>query len=456
MIYFRDKEKEILRQFSENTEKAMAVYGRRRAGKTCLMIDFYNSQGKDKCIYYQCTSYDYLDCLKDFITEIKHLDPDFIDPDRFSTFRDVFRYLDKIGIKDKIFIIDEFPFLAKKDENAVVEFQWIIDHGLGDNKLILLGSSLSFMKKQIGDKEAPLYGRFDRIIEICPFSFDEIKQLFPKREDAVEVYARTGGIAQYVMLYKNYPTVKEADEDLFFNANGRLFKEAENLLMQEVREVTTYVSILRAIGASEKETSQIADKSKIDQKAVFGYLNKLIDLGIIRIIDNPLSEKKKAKRYAIADMLFRFHYTFIESHISLITTLQEKSMEYILDERYSEYLGFAYEEIIRGSSYKYGLNGVFPFMPKTVGKWWGNIKSEGNWKESEVDIIAYDDKNIVIGECKYRNKAIGMNELELLRLKAQFIPVKGRKRFLLLASRSGFTKEVMGIKDPGVILIEGA
>lgn len=455
MIYFRDKEKEIIRRFSENPqEKAMAVYGRRRVGKTCLMIDFLNTVERGKCIYYQCTSYDYSDCLKDFVKEIQFLNSELVMLDRVISFREVFQYLEKVGVKGKIFIIDEFPFLAKKDENAVVEFQWIIDHGLGENKLILLGSSLSFMTKQIGDKEAPLYGRFDQIIEIMPFSFDEIKLLFEKREDAVEVYSRTGGIAQYVMLYKNYNSVREADESLLFNPNGRLFKEAENLLMQEVREVSTYISILRMIGGSEKEASQIAEKSRIDQRAVFGYLNKLIDLGIVRIVDNPLSGKQKGKRYVISDMFFRFHYTFIEPYISMITALQEKSLQYILNEQYSEYLGFVYEDIIMHMCYSYGEKGIFPFMPVTVGKWWGNIMQEGNWKESEVDIIAFDDRNIVIGECKYRNKAVGIKELEALKLKAQFIPTKGRKMYYLLASRSGFTDELSKNTDPDIILIE--
>ena len=119
-----------------------------------------------------------------------------------------------------------------KDDHVTVEFQWIIDHGLGSNKLILLGSSLSFMKKQIGDREAPLYGRFNRILELRPFSFDEVHTLFPSFEDAVAVYARTGGVAQYVMLYKAYSSVKEADAALFFTPHGQLFQEAENLLMQ--------------------------------------------------------------------------------------------------------------------------------------------------------------------------------------------------------------------------------
>ena len=71
-----------------------------------------------------------------------------------------------------------------------------------------------------------------------------------------------------------------------------------------------------------------------------------------------------------------------------------------------------------------------------------------------MDLIAYDDHHLVAGECKYRSKAIGRQELDHLKLKAQFIPARGREMYYLLASRSGFTEEVKQLKDSHLILIE--
>jgi AAA+ ATPase superfamily predicted ATPase len=456
MLYFREEEKRVLHQFAESaTDIAMAVYGRRRTGKTCLMMDFYNSFSEmNPCVYYQCTSLDYGSCLKDFIEVLKPMIPETTLLERMLSFREVFQYLSQIGIKGKIFILDEFPFLAKKSDNVAVEFQWIIDHGLGGNKLILLGSSLSFMKRQIGDREAPLYGRFNKVLELQPFSFQEVYQLFPHFEDAVAVYARTGGVAQYVMLYHRFESVEVGDRELFFHPNGSLFQEADNLLMQELREVSTYAGVLRAIGSGEKESGQIASRCGLDARAVFTYLNKLMDLNIVSLAENPLVEKKRNARYIISDFLYRFHFTFIEPRISMITTLREKAMPYILNHQYDEYLGFVYESIIRGQCYYYGLDGTLPFMPLSVGKWWGNIQECGEWKESEVDVIAYDERRLVAGECKYRTKAAGVEELERLKLKAQFLPTKGRELFYLIASKSGFTEELQKFRDPHVILID--
>lgn len=454
MLYFREREKKKLQDFLAGTGRAMAIYGRRRTGKTELILDHLANNANRDVAYYQCASFDYSTCLRDLTAVLEAYLPGDMIIRSLTSFKDVFTYISSRQTGLRAIVIDEFPFLAKKNENVPVEFQWIIDHGLDGLKLILLGSNLSFMKKQIDDSESPLYGRFDEIIEILPFRFNEVRSLFPKFSEAVDVYAQTGGVAQYVMMYRSCKTVEAATRSLYFDKNGRLFQEAGNLLMQELRDVTVYTRILRAIGGREKTSGQIAAACALDQRGVFAYLNKLIDLDIVAASENPLSAKKSEKRYKIKDNLFRFSYTFIEPSISMITAIGEKSAEYILDTSYSEYLGFVYEEIIKENCFDYAVKGIIPFMPETVSKWWGNIKDGNEWKESEVDLIAYNNNKIVVGECKYRNKAAGIKELDSLKKKAAFIPVKNREIYYLIASKSGFTDELAERKD--VILIKEA
>lgn len=456
MLYFRNREKEQLISFTRHPRyKAMAIYGRRRTGKTALVLDFLENSPIAPTAYFQITTFDYASCLNDFISVLSSFSRELESLLRpYSSFRDVFTFLSSTQLSHPaLIIIDEFPFLAKKNENVAIEFQWIIDHALKNMKLILLGSNLSFMRKQIQDDQSPLYGRFDVIMEVLPFSFSEIHELFPDFEDAVEVLAQTGGVAQYVMYFKDYSSVQRASEALLFDRTGRLFLEAPNLLMQEVRDITSYVSILRVIGAAEKDSGKIAKQCSMDQRNIYPYLNKLMDLEIVSLVNNPLSAKKE-HRYRISDAFFRFYYTFLEPNVSLISTLREKSRSIILNDQYHEFLGFVYEDIIRANIFQYALDYQLPFIPRTAGKWWGQICKNNRWQESEVDIIAYDDRHLIVGECKYRSKATGLQELDSLKLKAQFIPVKGRELFFLLASKSGFTEDIKLIKDPHLMLID--
>lgn len=454
MYYFREKEEERLKTFCEQTEtKAMAIYGRRRTGKTRLITEFIKkTSGEYRFLYCQCISYDYKTCLADFLNIARTIVPDDQILMQVTTFRDAIRYIAEHVNGPLCFVIDEFPFLAKRREDVIAEFQWIIDHGLFGKKLILLGSNRSFMKHQIQESESPLYGRFDALLEIRPFSFEEVRTLFPNLEDAMHVYAETGGVAQYVMFFLSYPSVEEASADLFFTSDGRLNQEAPNLLMQELRDVTTYERILRALGTGEKNAGQIAAKSGLDSKGISVYINRLMELEMISIVSNPLTQEKRNLRYRISDQLIRFHYAFIEPNMSLINALQTASVPYILGEHYQEYLGFVYEDIIRGNCFQYALSGLIPFMPTQTGKWWGQVKLGEEWKESEIDLVACDEQHIVIGECKYRTKQMGIKELVQLEAKAASVPTKNREVYYLLASKSGFMDELKNVPDH-VILV---
>ena len=450
-FYYREKELDTINHFFKSTKKkALAIYGRRRTGKTELILKALENIKKDT-YYFQISSFDYDASLLDFKIVLKRNEEDSL-LDSLDTFKDVFKYINK---SKRIIVIDEFPFLAKKNTNVCVEFQYIIDHCLNENiKLVLLGSNRSFMKGQIEDSNSPLYGRFDEIIYLKPFSYKEIKALFKKDEDAMDVYALTGGVAQYVMFFKEYKKVSSAIDNLYFNRNGRLFLESGNYLNQELKDATTYNMILRFLGSSDKKASDIASFVKIDNRAIYSYLNKLEELNIIEIANNPLSLKND-KRYHISDLYLRFAYTFIEPNISLITSLESKAKPYVLNERYDEYLGFIYEEIIRDGLFDLALENKLSFMPLNIGKWWGNIMVNGKWIETEIDVVGVNKDSIVFGECKYRNKKMGIKELENLKYKANFILKEGQKSTYILASENGFTNELLNIIDNDLLLIKG-
>ena len=61
MLYFRNREKEQLISFTKQPRyKAMAIYGRRRTGKTALVLDFLENNQDTSTAYFQITTFDYL------------------------------------------------------------------------------------------------------------------------------------------------------------------------------------------------------------------------------------------------------------------------------------------------------------------------------------------------------------------------------------------------------------
>ena len=454
MFLFREEEQRKLLQFAEDdSQKAMAIYGRRRCGKTELITHllpvFLDA------LYFQVPGNDYAIALSDFKREIlRHIGTDST-INSLSTFQQVFGYLSKTLSYPLTIIIDDFPYLARKNETVPEEFQRIIDHSLNSIKLILTGSNVSFMNHQILDENAPLYGRFDEVIRLSPFTFTEIRSLYPDFDDAMTVYALTGGAASYVMLFRQYSSVQRAVDMLYFSRGSILLQEAPNILRQPLKDITTYVTILRAIGQGELTAQKIASFSQMDGRGIYTYLNKLIELEIVAEVKNPLSSKPKDKRYQISDLFFRFIYTYIEPNRSLITTLGPSSKETILSETYPDYLSSVYRDLIRGSIHQYIKNAGLSFVPDETGKWWGNILENGRWHETDLDLIAMDDENVIIGDCKYRSTPVLASELDRLKYKAQFIPAGDRTITYLLAGKSGFEDALLTSRE-NLILIRGS
>ena len=158
MLYFREKEQQrLFRFFDSASMKAMAIYGRRRTGKTELILDSIKKRTPGEILYFQCPGTDYETCVSDFATTLRSFYPDEELLSSLKNFKDLFVYISRLEKHIPIIVIDEFPFLAKKHPDVVAEFQWIIDHGLRNSKIILLGSNRSFMKHQIQNNEYPLY-----------------------------------------------------------------------------------------------------------------------------------------------------------------------------------------------------------------------------------------------------------------------------------------------------------
>jgi hypothetical protein len=95
--------------------------------------------------------------------------------------------------------------------------------------------------------------------------------------------------------------------------------------------------------------------------------------------------------------------------------------------------------------------GKLPFIFENIGKWWGNnpIKKI----EEEIDIVAYDKKNILLGECKWHNSLVDMSVVKKLMDKGALFHFENK--FYILFSKNGFTKETLNFAKASnnVILI---
>ena len=343
-----------------------------------------------------------------------------------------------------VFVIDEYPYLAKAKPAISAMLQHIIDHKWTESKmyLILCGSSMSFMESQVLGKESPLYGRRTSQFKIEPLDYKETAVFHPNlsAEDNSLIYGITGGVPHYINKLDVRDSVDEALLDNFFDRSSYLYEEPGNLLKQELREPAIYNAIIKAIAEGASRMNDIKMKVGEENSVVSKYLKTLIDLGIAKK-ETPITEKLGKKTiYLLADNFFRFWYRFVPINMSAIDSDRiAKTYPHAVKQYLPDYMGLIFEKMCQDYLMRYADN--LPILLSEVGQWWGTDSKTR--KQVQIDIVGTptDGDEYLIGSCKYRNEKIGLDELELLRSYAAVFG-KGRKYHYYIFSKGGFTSNL--------------
>ena len=229
------------------------------------------------------------------------------------------------------------------------------------------------------------------------------------------------------------------------NRSGYLYDEPHFLLQQEVTEIGSYFSIIKAIATGNSKLSAISTMLEIKATSLTKYLKTLIDLDILErevpvTEENP--EKSKKGLYKIKDNYIWFWFAFVYPNMSFI----ESGNSFIVMDKIrkgliSRHTAFVYKDICRQRMWDLNASAYWPFHFFNVGRWWNG--------KSEIDIVAIDpeDNNLILGECKYWHEPVGTNILRELEGKADYIDWRKKNRHVwyVLFSEAGFTEELKSI-----------
>ena len=447
----REKELNKLNKMyqSDNLEVAV-IYGRRRVGKTTLINRF--CEGKRNIFFaaQENNSAHNLMTLSDVIlqSEAGGITAGAL----FTGFEAAF---DRIALLSKnerlVFVIDEYPYLAKAYPAISSILQNYIDHQFQNTKLmiILCGSSMSFMEHQVLGYESPLYGRRTAQFKIVPFDYYDTAKWFPSYSDEEKalMYGITGGIPMYLQRFSDKKTIKDNLLDELFDENALLFDEPANLLKQELREPATYNAIIQAIAHGSTKLSEISGKAGIETGTCTKYISNLIELGIVKREVPVTDENSKRPVYLIDDLFFDFWYTFIPHNRSAILSGRIGDFyEEVVGKHLSDYMGKVFEKMCKDYILTYDKELPFPYG--RIGQWWGgNPKTR---KQAQIDVVvtSADEKSVIVGSCKYMNKKVGLDEYKLMQDYGEILSDYGKK-YIYLFSKSGFDdrlKKVSGLR----------
>lgn len=453
MFIGRKEELQFLEERYQSSEAQLIVlYGRRRVGKTETLR--YFCQNKPH-VFYSCTECTDDQQLKAFSERMLRTGiPAGQYINSFSSWEQAMRSIPELpGNQKKLVIIDEFPYMVKNNTEIPSILQNLWDQLLKDSSvmIILCGSAMSFIEKEILAEKNPLYGRATGILKMKEMNFYDAIQFVPNYspEDKLATYAILGGIPHYLKQFHDNTPLSENIKKNILTRGSILYSEVEFLMRQELRETTTYNTIITAIALGNTKLNDIYTKTQIEKTKLSVYLKNLIDLGIL-FREFPVCDKIKEQAnvqrgiYKLTDNFFRFWYSFVFPNLSELESGDADGIwEYVIKGKIDDYISYIFEDIciqyLRAKNKKNELS----FHFSQIGRWWN--------KTDEIDIMATnaDQTHFILGECKYRNQPFPMSELKKLQQKFP-CPAESTNMEYWLFSKSDFAQDFISHEEKDI------
>jgi AAA+ ATPase superfamily predicted ATPase len=453
------------------------VYGRRGVGKSALLEYAFQASGVPH-IFYRATRRTLPLQLSALTEAVREAYPAVFLGQPFantSVFLDFLSHLaaerEAAGDLEPVAVVlDELPYIADADPGLLTALQhwWDANKRRPNLKIVLAGSYLAFMERQVLDASAPMYNRRTAAMRLEPMDYADASLFFPRytSREKVEAYAILGGMPSYL---EQFDPARGIPENLLATAlkrNTYLSEEPDWLLLEELRRDVTHGSILRAIAAGERRPSAIARAIGRDSAPdVAPQLETLRNLGLVTR-EVPITEKRQARSrnslYFLSDHYLNFWYYFVDPSRSLIVRgLGERVWERSIRPTLHEFVARpAFEWICRQYVWRALVADQLPgdLIFADVGTWWG---ANGR----EIDVVATDERQrtVLAGSCKWTNQPMDVAEYaalqQALTLAADSLrPLDGDGPWLALFSREGFTERLQSLaaaqQPPRLLLVD--
>lgn len=392
-----------IHKLSLQTARFTIVTGRRRSGKTSLLIKAY--ENINDMLYFFVARKSEEELCKDFINEIteKLQIPILGEVTRFA---DIFKYLMQVSkTRPLTLVIDEFQDFKRVNPSVFSDMQKIWDLNKQDARinLVVCGSVYSLMNIIFKNNKEPLYGRQTGEIKVTPFPPSVIKEILGTYnphytpEDLLALYTYTGGVAEYVeMMIDAGATEKELMTEKFIGKNSYFIYEGKNMLIEEFgKDYSRYFEILQLIASGYTTRSEIEDIMKVE---ISGYITKLENDYNLISRNMPMFQKTNRNiHYQIEDNFLRAWFRYIYKYGYMLEVGANKKLKIIMDKDYTTYTGKVLEKYFTAKLIESELF-------TNISSWWDR---KG---ENEIDIIAADEteNKVIFYEVKRQAKDVNI------------------------------------------------
>ncbi|PHR34970.1 MAG: ATPase [Fluviicola sp.] len=438
VIVGRVKEKEILSNaLNSSRSELIAIYGRRRIGKTFLIREFY-----EKGMVFSMTGFSDGNRdvqIKNFQAKLNEVTDEF-KQEKALDWIDCFVLLKKYitGLRKskhkKVIFIDEFPWIATNKSGFLAAFENFWNDfcvGRTDLVVIVCGSAASYMVKKLIKNHKGLSKRITQKINLRPFTLGEVKDFFEHKNnplldyELLKIYMSLGGVPEYLEQVQKGESAVSTIERLCFQPGAYLEDEFDDVFDSLFESSSFHKKIIDVLaGGTKKGLSRttLLDKCGLDSSGRFSQ--SLVELEISGFVLKYDSYKGKSKEtlYRIYDEYCLFYLQFMKPFKGNSWLQLYQKSEYLI------WCGYAFETICLKHSTEI----------KRALKIEGIASKNYTWSnpKAQVDLVIDRDDNWVnLCEMKFYNDEFVIDAGYLKRLetkKREFKAEKGGRKGVFL------------------------
>lgn len=468
-IIGRDEEIRILDDlFKSNKSEFLAIYGRRRIGKTFLIRRFFEHK---KTIFFNVTGTKKGKLLKQIEHFTKRIGEVFYqgaplqaEKNWDKAFEMLTQAIRSAKNKKIVLFLDEFPWMATKNSKLLetLDYYWNQYWSFDDRiKLIICGSAASWIIEKIVHNKGGLHNRITRNIQLEPFNLNETKQFLHSIEvdlnnkQILQLYMAIGGVPYYLSKVERGMSATQIIERLAFRKKSFMLEEFDLLFASLFNDPDLYKTMVEIISTKRYGIGQQTLLKKMG-KSLEGKrgLEMLRALESSGFIVGVRPKKRKGIYYRILDEYTLFYLRWIKP---IKRTLLEKSLTKGYWEKteaspaWSSWAGYTFESVCQ--KHLPQISKALQLSPTSIPGDWRYIPAKNsNENGAQVDLLFdRDDDVITLCEIKYTDNPFVLDKkyAEILKNKEQ-VYIKQEKTnkqiFWCLISANGLEKTVYSEK----------
>ena len=426
----KEERKSLESVYATDRSNLLVLYGKEGIGKTALALHF--AQNK-KTIYER-----------------------FLPAGENEHERLVKETFDKIKKGDykqeekTILIFDEFHHIESKSIYSDITFILNNEETCGRFMILMLSSSINFVENSMIELDPGFASSITGIVKIQPISFAQMVEWFPNKsvEECIIIRSILGGVPKYLLMWDRSKGLRENIIDLFLTRQAPLIEEPEAVLRKELRELSSYNTILISLGRGLIKLNDLFLATGYSRAKISVYIKNLIEMDVVeKLFSANVKNVENTMKglYRISDSLLSFYYAFVYPNITRIE-LGKGSEVYdeIIEPALNSYLRPFFADVCREYLDLMSQYGKLDHEYSHWQTWYG--------KKGTIDIVGTDQKNnMICGICSFEDEIATIESLA--ELKALSMQAGIKKCSFCLFAKNGFDSSIEELAGAGEVTV---